>query len=129
MSKKNFSVKLVVVLMLFAALFTACKSMPDTIGGMKIEAGKELAAWKGEWVSVDAVKNDPSLKALYKEAAAKNSNYTAEGIKDAVEARKNSLLRVKFDGTNRVVFTVLDTNGKRDRCRIQIHRQGSYARL
>ena len=48
MSTKNFGAKLVLVLMVLVVTSTACKSMPNTIGGMKIEPGKELAAWKGE---------------------------------------------------------------------------------
>ena len=113
MSNKNFGAKLVLVLMVLAVIFTACKSMPDTIGGMKIEAGKELAAWKGEWVSLDSAKNDPSLNPVYKEAAAKMENYTVEGFKLTVEGMyKTSFSKIKFDGTNTVVFTVKDADGK-----------------
>lgn len=113
MVNKNFGPKLVLVLMVLAVVFTACKSMPNTIGGMKIEPGKELATWKGEWVSLDSAKNDPSLNPAYKEAAAKMENYTVEGFKLAVEGMyKTSFSKIKFDGTNTVVFTVKDADGK-----------------
>lgn len=118
MSNKKIGAKIALILIAVAVAFTACKSMPEAVKSAKAEVeklipGKELAAWKGEWVSVDVVKNDPSLKELYKEAASKNSNYTQEGIKDAIEGRrKTPFARVKFDGTNKISFTVIDADGK-----------------
>ena len=61
MINKKIGAKIVLALGAFALFFTACKSMPAAQGGMKMKKGMELAAWEGEWVSADSVKNDPSL--------------------------------------------------------------------
>ena len=114
MVSKRMGAKLALILVALAVIFTACKSMPDTIGGMKIEPGKELAAWKGEWVSAAVVKNDSSLNAVYKEISSKMPYYTEEGLKAAVaDMYASPVVSAKFDGTNTVMFMIQKRDGSK----------------
>ena len=114
MINKKSAVKFTAVLLILAAFFTACKSMPAAKGGIKMQKGMELAAWEGEWVSLDVVSEDASLQPVYKDVADKMANYTLEGFKSAVSAMyETPVVKAKFDGTNTVVFTVLDADNNK----------------
>lgn len=113
MVNKKIGAKIAFVLVTFAVLFTACKSMPAAKMNDKFTAGMELAAWKGEWVSADIIKDNPSLKAAYKKTAADMRFYTPEGLEAAaLDMYKTPAVKAKFDGTNTVLFTSLDKDGK-----------------
>lgn len=108
LSQKNIK-STAIVLMLCAVLFAGCKS---TSAAMKPEAGKELAAWKGEWQSFSAVSGATALNDAYKVAAEKLPNYTTDGFKATVESMyATQIIRAKFDGSNTVVLTVADADG------------------
>lgn len=114
MVNKRMGAKIALILVTLAVIFTACKTMPSTIGSMKVEAGKELAAWKGEWISIDIVKDDSSLNAVYKETAAKMPYYTEDGLKAAVaDMYASPVVSAKFDGTNTVIFTIQKRDGSK----------------
>ena len=113
MINKKIGAKIALALAAFALFFTACKSMPAAKGGMKMKKGMELAAWEGEWVSADSVKNDPSLEAAYRDTAAEMPNYTVDGFKAAIsDMYRTPVIKAKFDGSNTVLFTVLDKEKK-----------------
>ena len=76
MVNKRMGAKIALILVTLAVIFTACKSMPAAKMNDKFAAGMELAAWKGEWVSADIIKDNPSLKAAYKKTAADMRFYT-----------------------------------------------------
>ena len=112
MVNKRMGAKIALILVTLAVIFTACKSMPAAKDN-KLAAGMELAAWKGEWVSADIIKNNPSLKAAYKKTAADMRFYTPEGLEAAtLDMYKTPAVKAKFDGTNTVLFTYLDKDGK-----------------
>ncbi|CEM63112.1 hemin receptor [Treponema phagedenis] len=114
MSKKRIGTLLVPVFMALAVFFTACQSAPDAESGATPKTG-ELAGWKGEWISFGDTKDDPSLEAAYKETAEKMPNYTVEGFKAAFAAMyKTPVVKAKFDGSNKVKFTVRDADGKEE---------------
>ncbi|AGT42880.1 ZinT/AdcA family metal-binding protein [Treponema pedis] len=105
---KKLSAKFVLVLVAAVMSVTACKSMPE-----KMMGGGELAPWKGEWVTADAYNHDPSMEPVYTETAAMMPNYTTEGLKAAIdEMYYTPIVKAKFDGSNTVMFTIVDGKGK-----------------
>ena len=100
----------VAVVALLTVLFTGCKS---TSSAIKLEAGNELSAWKGEWQSLSAISGATQLNDAYRMQAEKMPYYTEDGLKAAVSAMlATPIVKVKFNGSNTVVFTVIDTEGK-----------------
>lgn len=111
-----------------AVIFTACKSMPAVKMNDKFTAGMELAAWKGEWVSADIIKDNPSLKAAYKKTAADMPFYTPEGLEAAaLDMYKAPAVKAKFDGTNTVLFTYLDKAGNEKQISVKYKYMGQKA--
>lgn len=107
MLNKKISVKIAFILMVLAVMSTACKSIPP------IKAGMEFMPWKGEWVSSDIVKDESMFDMTYKMTAENMSYYTAEGLKAATEDMyKTPVIKAKFDGSNTVIFTIKNKEGK-----------------
>lgn len=103
------------VLLLCAVVLGGCKSTSSatkTAKPMKLEAGKELAAWKGEWQSYSAITGASQLNDVYKKEAENLQYYTEDGLK-AITAKMlaSPVVRAVFDGSNTVMFTVLDADG------------------
>ena len=96
-------------LILVAVFFTGCQS---TSAAVKLEAGNELSAWKGEWQSFSAVSGASQLNDAYRMQAEKMPYYTEDGLKAAVSHMfATPIVKAKFDGSNTVLFTVLDKDG------------------
>lgn len=107
MLNKKANAKLAFILMILAVMFTACKSIPP------IKTGMEFMPWKGEWVSSDVVKDEKVFDMTYKMIAENMSYYTADGLKAATEDMyKTPIIKAKFDGTNTVIFTIKNKEGK-----------------
>lgn len=116
MFKGKIGAKVALSLLAVMMIFTACESTPDTVAG-----GNELAPWKGEWITSDYYKNDPSLEAVYKETADSMPFYTVEGLKEGyTEMYAAPVVKAKFDGSNTVKFTVRDGNDK------EVELEGTY---
>ena len=97
------------VLLLLAVFFTGCKS---TSAAAKLEAGNELSAWKGEWQSFSAISGATQLNDAYRMQAEKMPYYTEDGLKAAVsDMFATPIVKAKFDGSNTVLFTVMDKDG------------------
>ncbi len=100
------------VFALFACMLVlaGCKTTPSA---PKLEKGKELGKWMGEWQSFSEVSALAEMDAKYKELAANMPHYTAEGLKASIVAGYASpIVKAKFDGSNTVVFTVRDADGQ-----------------
>ncbi len=108
MFNKKMGMRLALIAMIFAMLFTACKSTPTNK-----EVGTELAPWAGEWVSMATATKSSELDAVYEKTAKKMPNYTAGGLKDAVVKMYDCpVLKIKANGTNTLKVTIMDANGK-----------------
>ena len=95
--------------LLLAVFFTGCKS---TSAAAKLEAGNELSAWKGEWQSFSAISGATQLNDAYRMQAEKMPYYTEDGLRAAVSNMfVTPIVKVKFDGSNTVLFTVMDKDG------------------
>ena len=99
-----------------AALIAACAvflaGCQSTSAAAKLEAGKELAAWKGEWQSFSAVSGASQLADVYRAQAEKMPYYTADGLKASVSNMlATPVLKATFDGSNTVLLTVADKDG------------------
>lgn len=95
--------------LLLAVFFTGCKS---TSAATKLEAGNELSAWKGEWQSFSAISGATQLNDAYRMQAEKMPYYTEDGLRAAVSNMfVTPIVKVKFDGSNTVLFTVMDKDG------------------
>ncbi len=106
-NKKN-GIRLVLIFMTFAMLFTACKSTPASKA-----VGPEMAAWKGEWISISTIAESEKLDSAYEETAKAMPNYSAGGLKDAVNKIYSlPVLAMKADGTNLLTLSILDKNKK-----------------
>ena len=109
LSKKHFGCSAALA-MLCAIFITGCSSAP---AAMKQEKGMDLAAWKGEWQSFSAISGASQLNDVYRAQAEKMPSYTADGLKTKVSKMlATSIVKAKFDGSNTVVFTVMDKDGK-----------------
>ncbi len=109
LSKKHFGYGAVIA-MLCAVFITGCSSAPDA---MKQEKGMDLAAWKGEWQSFSAISGASQLNEVYRVQAEKMPSYTADGLKAMVSKMLSTpIVKAKFDGSNTVLFTVMDKDGK-----------------
>lgn len=92
-----------------AVVLAGCVSSPKA---MSLEQGKELAVWKGEWQTFNAVSGATALSDTYKAVAEKMPNYTLDGFKAAVDSLyATPAAKIKFDGSNTVVFTLVDADG------------------
>lgn len=108
-SQKHFGY-IAAVLMLCSVCIAGCSSAPATA---QLEKGKELAAWQGEWQSLSAVSGASQLNDTYTAQAEKMPFYNADGLKAAVSGMlKTPVVKAKFDGSNTVLFTVTDKDGK-----------------
>ncbi|MEL3901923.1 ZinT/AdcA family metal-binding protein [Treponema phagedenis] len=106
MVKKIIGIKRMSFFIFITVFFIACQSAPKS-KTETIAAGNEMAAWKGEWVSLDTIKTDAALEDSYTEAAKNMAHYTVEGFKAAVaDMYQTPVLKMKFDGTNTVILTV-----------------------
>ena len=95
--------------LLLAVFFTGCKS---TSAAAKLETGNELSAWKGEWQSFSAISGATQLNDVYRMQAEKMPYYTEDGLKAAVsDMFATPIVKAKFDGSNTVLFTVMDKDG------------------
>lgn len=113
MSNKRKNAQCALSIMALAVLCAACVSTPKAQSAAPMEKGKELSAWKGEWVSVTGIKADPALEGAYKAAADSMPFYTVEGVKAAVtDSYGSPVLKAKFDGTNTVLLTVKNKQGE-----------------
>lgn len=109
LSKKHFGYGAALAL-LCAVFFTGCAS---TSAAAKPEAGKGLAAWKGEWQSFSAISGASQLNEAYRTQAEKMPYYTEDGLKTMVSKMlATAIVKVAFDGSDTVAFTVLDKDGK-----------------
>ncbi|MGP1594295.1 MAG: ZinT/AdcA family metal-binding protein [Treponema sp.] len=114
LAKKHikYSAAVLALCTVFFAGCTSTSSAMKTGGDMKAQAGKELAAWKGEWQSFSAVTDSAELNDVYKKAAEGLQFYTEDGIKAVVaNMLATPVIRAKFDGSNTVLFTVVDADG------------------
>lgn len=97
-------------LMFSVLLFAGCKS---TSGAARSDAAKSLAPWKGEWQSIDSVSSASALNDTYMTVAAKMPHYTEAGLRAAIaSAYASPITKAKFDGSNTVIFTVKNADGK-----------------
>lgn len=98
------------VLVLCSVCITSCSSAPATT---QLGKGNELAKWQGEWQSLSAVSGASQLNDAYTAQAEKMPFYNADGLKTAVSGiLKTPILKAKFDGSNTVLLTVVNTDGK-----------------
>ncbi len=108
MFNKKFGMRLVLCMMIFTMLFTACKSTPASK-----DLGTELAPWKGEWISMASAAESSELNPIIAETAEKMPNYNAEGLKAAFVAMyKTPVVKVKATGTNLLKLTIMGEKGK-----------------
>lgn len=108
-SQKHFGY-IAAVLMLCSVCIIGCSSAPKMA---QLEKGNELAAWKGEWQSLSIVSGASQLNDAYRMQAEKMPFYNADGLKTAVaKMLATPVVKAKFDGSNTVLFTVKDKDGK-----------------
>ena len=109
MTKQNIKCISVCIaaLVIFGALI-GCASNRS----MDMMSEGSLAPWKGEWRSFDAVSQASKLKDAYDQATKSMNNYTVDGFKAAAAAMYTTpFSKIKFNGSNTVKFTVMESDG------------------
>lgn len=117
--------KIIIALLASLFIFTSCESTPDATSSAsgknsttkQASKGPIFEGWKGEWHTIELGLSDSSLEDVYAKTASKMSNYTVDGLKVAVAsmyATGTNIVKIKFDGSSRVVFTVLDDGKEKE---------------